>query len=183
MIRRPPRSTLFPYTTLFRSILRHRPTALGAAGRVLPVGPLMLAGRAVEDRDAVSPPELARDVPVPDVLHPVLVGRAPVLRDEPNLSAAVGGERGLGERPHLHEPLVAEPRLHHGVAAVAVAHRMLVRLRLLEQPLGLDQLHELRSRLEAIEPAEWWRDPSPFPAAARGCLSAPPRFPPWSLIP
>src|SRR5260370_16396385 len=25
MIRRPPRSTLFPYTTLFRSQLRHRP--------------------------------------------------------------------------------------------------------------------------------------------------------------
>src|SRR6201989_3706095 len=25
MIRRPPRSTLFPYTTLFRSRLRHRP--------------------------------------------------------------------------------------------------------------------------------------------------------------
>src|SRR3712207_8799201 len=24
MIRRPPRSTLFPYTTLFRSVLRHR---------------------------------------------------------------------------------------------------------------------------------------------------------------
>src|SRR2546430_13298708 len=26
MIRRPPRSTLFPYTTLFRSPLRHQPT-------------------------------------------------------------------------------------------------------------------------------------------------------------
>src|SRR2546422_5604825 len=25
MIRRPPRSTLFPYTTLFRSVYRHRP--------------------------------------------------------------------------------------------------------------------------------------------------------------
>src|SRR2546426_2644180 len=25
MIRRPPRSTLFPYTTLFRSVRRHRP--------------------------------------------------------------------------------------------------------------------------------------------------------------
>src|SRR3712207_8151957 len=35
MIRRPPRSTLFPYTTLFRSpappvVLRHAPHALGA---------------------------------------------------------------------------------------------------------------------------------------------------------
>src|SRR5258708_14997419 len=32
MIRRPPRSTLFPYTTLFRSILRIRPEANGGAG-------------------------------------------------------------------------------------------------------------------------------------------------------
>src|SRR5258708_10753510 len=29
MIRRPPRSTLFPYTTLFRSLGASRPTALG----------------------------------------------------------------------------------------------------------------------------------------------------------
>src|SRR3712207_8882496 len=36
MIRRPPRSTLFPYTTLFRSLARRRerddPTGLAAAG-------------------------------------------------------------------------------------------------------------------------------------------------------
>src|SRR5258708_11009256 len=34
MIRRPPRSTLFPYTTLFRSAfdLDHRPLAVGACG-------------------------------------------------------------------------------------------------------------------------------------------------------
>src|SRR2546427_7093690 len=34
MIRRPPRSTLFPYTTLFRS--RHRAVALGGADRLQP---------------------------------------------------------------------------------------------------------------------------------------------------
>src|SRR5437899_5516649 len=33
MIRRPPRSTLFPYTTLFRSILRHRVEAINLAFR------------------------------------------------------------------------------------------------------------------------------------------------------
>src|SRR3989442_7567015 len=35
MIRRPPRSTLFPYTTLFRSVLRHlrpREPGVGAVG-------------------------------------------------------------------------------------------------------------------------------------------------------
>src|SRR2546425_5920575 len=31
MIRRPPRSTLFPYTTLFRSPVRHGPGVRGAA--------------------------------------------------------------------------------------------------------------------------------------------------------
>src|SRR2546425_7788142 len=37
MIRRPPRSTLFPYTTLFRSATRARRHRLGRArGRVLP---------------------------------------------------------------------------------------------------------------------------------------------------
>src|SRR5436853_5006468 len=37
MLRRPPRSTLFPYTTLFRSVPAH-PQQLGDAARVLAVG-------------------------------------------------------------------------------------------------------------------------------------------------
>jgi hypothetical protein len=47
MIRRPPRSTLFPYTTLFRSArvyLRHRRLAQGRAGSVREVVNLSLAG-------------------------------------------------------------------------------------------------------------------------------------------
>src|SRR3712207_8866382 len=48
MIRRPPRSTLFPYTTLFRSLDAHAPA--GAAGdlrpaRVLATGDLRLGQR------------------------------------------------------------------------------------------------------------------------------------------
>src|SRR6266511_4007920 len=34
MIRRPPRSTLFPYTTLFRSKLRHSPRRYSTPGRM-----------------------------------------------------------------------------------------------------------------------------------------------------
>src|SRR2546429_2671007 len=46
MIRRPPRSTLFPYTTLFRSIRRFLATTIGgtsAAQLLLAGGPLLLA--------------------------------------------------------------------------------------------------------------------------------------------
>src|SRR5260221_7660875 len=39
MIRRPPRSTLFPYTTLFRSVCRHRASA-GRRRAALPGGRL-----------------------------------------------------------------------------------------------------------------------------------------------
>src|SRR2546428_5413455 len=55
MIRRPPRSTLFPYTTLFRSELRcdERVQLLGRrGGEILPVHPFEL--RHVEDRDRKS---------------------------------------------------------------------------------------------------------------------------------
>src|SRR5207244_7107321 len=43
MIRRPPRSTLFPYTTLFRSVVGAFGTLIGAGGGFLLV-PLLLIG-------------------------------------------------------------------------------------------------------------------------------------------
>src|SRR5258707_6639516 len=47
MIRRPPRSTLFPYTTLFRSV-RHRINQLGYQMTRVPLNPNVLASRVVE---------------------------------------------------------------------------------------------------------------------------------------
>src|SRR2546430_7232858 len=51
MIRRPPRSTLFPYTTLFRSELGHGVAALPAGTR--------LVGRSARDRS--RPRSLSQD--------------------------------------------------------------------------------------------------------------------------
>src|SRR2546429_1892822 len=55
MIRRPPRSTLFPYTTLFRSAIRHRPPAAGARGRGAEVDGL---DRALQPRSEEHTSEL-----------------------------------------------------------------------------------------------------------------------------
>src|SRR5688572_31552402 len=56
MIRRPPRSTLFPYTTLFRSILGIDRIVIGiAVVRLLAVSPPVtevFAGRRIEDGHA-----------------------------------------------------------------------------------------------------------------------------------
>src|SRR3712207_7999799 len=48
MIRRPPRSTLFPYTTLFRSDPRHAPTAAEQPGLVAQPSRPVGAHQAVE---------------------------------------------------------------------------------------------------------------------------------------
>src|SRR3989441_13358300 len=45
MIRRPPRSTLFPYTTLFRSNLHIAPIPDDPTLQAIMYGPLVLAGR------------------------------------------------------------------------------------------------------------------------------------------
>src|SRR3712207_7140840 len=56
MIRRPPRSPLFPYTTLFRSVLGFEAAEPGAYGRLIVEGGELK--RIVEAKDA-SPAELA----------------------------------------------------------------------------------------------------------------------------
>src|SRR5437899_1661292 len=63
-------------------VLPERVPAVGAGGEVgaaresgLAIGPV-----AVPDRNPVSPPELAGNAPVPDVLHPLRVHAAPPLR-------------------------------------------------------------------------------------------------------
>src|SRR2546430_4761227 len=50
MIRRPPRSTLFPYTTLFRSLLRHLPARNGDVGADLAEGARGHPGARGRDR-------------------------------------------------------------------------------------------------------------------------------------
>src|SRR2546425_8197636 len=78
MIRRPPRSTLFPYTTLFRSQQEGRLAARRPRGglgheQVLDVRPRLVRS----ERDATRAPHGAQDevAPGPGVGGPVLAGR------------------------------------------------------------------------------------------------------------
>ena len=74
-----------------------------------------------------------------------------------SVPSTVGLQRWLGERRHLHEPLVREARLHHGFAAVAVPHRMAVILDFVQQTQLLELGHDLFPGDEPIEPAETLR--------------------------
>src|SRR5258708_20355760 len=94
MIRRPPRSTLFPYTTLFRSInestgawtfaqsepLDHLPTVQGEEGKTLDLSGLDRKGTRLNSSHQLisyalfclnkkDQPELVRGGPSPSALH------------------------------------------------------------------------------------------------------------------
>src|SRR5256885_8329301 len=75
MIRRPPRSTLFPYTTLFRShdLRPEQERALGVEDRIAPAAPVedQGAGRGVGDQRVAV---LERDRGIPPIREHLLGG-------------------------------------------------------------------------------------------------------------
>src|SRR2546422_8376076 len=106
MIRRPPRSTLFPYTTLFRSIL---PEAPAGADRYARAAATLAAWRAegVFTRDvAASVYVVAQDFPLPSGERRTRLGMFGSVRAEPFTMQRV--------RPHRSEEHTSElqSRLH-----------------------------------------------------------------------
>src|SRR3712207_9284598 len=108
MIRRPPRSTLFPYTTLFRSVLEH--------------GDHPPARQREVDQDRRA---LARAVVLQvGGAEPAAVGQA--VLGEVERSALVGGDRTPGARHHAAEPalLPAAPADGQLLLAIETLHEI-----------------------------------------------------------
>ena len=111
-----------------------------------------VASVVIPRRNAVAPPDLARDAPVLDVAHPFVIGFGPVLRDEFNPSLFDGFD-GLGrEWADPHVPLIGQKRFDHGAGAVAARDHEFVVLDLFEQILGFEVSDDLLACLESVEP-------------------------------
>ena len=102
--------------------------------------------------NAMAPPELARDAPIADVVHPFEVGLGPVFGDELDASGLDDGNGFFGERLSAHEPLGGDQRLHDGLAAVALADGQRVGLDLFEQAQFFEIFDHSLAGFEAIEP-------------------------------
>ena len=128
--------------------------ALAARRRRRPRHRDLAALAAGPRRDAVPPPQLPRDAPVADVVHPVEKRLRPRLGNELGLPLLHRLDRRLGERLHLDEPLRRQHRLDDRVAALAVTDRVDVRLAAALEPqllqLGLDRL----ARREPVQAGE-----------------------------
>ena len=88
---------------------------------------------AVPDRNAVAPPELARDAPVAQVVDPMEIGVFPVLRDQANFFLLDGRAKLFFKAGHLDKPLLGEIGLDDGFGAVGDADAVAVRLDFFEQ--------------------------------------------------
>src|SRR5256885_7353113 len=96
MIRRPPRSTLFPYTTLFRSRLSHHPQQVRAGDlRKLPVAPAAAGELREQRRKFIRSEEHTSELQSPCnlVCRPLLEKKKQPASDEPPRCCAAGCSR------------------------------------------------------------------------------------------
>src|SRR5437879_575273 len=75
----------------------------------------------------MSPPKLAADAPILDVLHPMVVHLAPTLREKSHLPTTDNFTGWLCARI-LQEPLFGQARFNWYIRTFAVAYIVLVRL-------------------------------------------------------
>src|SRR5580704_19120178 len=120
-----------------RDLLQLCAAALRALRRSFARDDYFLAAFTCPRRNAMSPPQLARDAPVVDVVHPVQVNLFVVLRNDCDLAAFYGLNYFLRQRLNLDEPLLGQTRLDYGSAAVALAEGERVVFFGDEKPAGL----------------------------------------------
>ena len=119
----------------------------------LAAGDVAAAVGVIPCRYAVSPPQLAADAPVLDLVHPLEVHAGPIVRHEADLSRFDGADGRLRQRLDVDEPLIGEQGFEYGVAAIAARHRQLVRLDALDEILRRQVGQHPGARLNAVETA------------------------------
>ena len=102
----------------------------------------------------MAPPQLAADAPVLEVLHPSGVGLRPARGVEGDLTGVDGVERRPLELVDGDKPLLGQPRLQGGVAAVAVHDGVIVLLDVVEQIVLLEPLDDGLAALVAVHAGE-----------------------------
>ncbi len=98
----------------------------------------------------MSPPQLARDTPVLDIFHPVVIGFAPVVRDKTDAAVFDRFDRRFCQGFGAHEPLIGQIGFDDHPRAVAVRAFVNMLLGLDQQTRGIEILDNLVARREAV---------------------------------
>src|SRR5262249_28952018 len=133
-------------------ILSHRAATVRTSRQILARDVDAAVALAVPGRDAMAPPELPRDAPRPDVLHPVVVRLRPASRDDLDPALPDGLDRLGGQRLRVHVPLLGAQGLDARLAAIAESDRVAMGLDVIDEPERLHVLDDPLAGLEAVEP-------------------------------
>src|SRR3546814_4068112 len=88
-----------------------------------------------------------------ELAHPLEVGLLPVLRHEHGLAGLDRLDRRLRQGRGIGIPLVGQPGLQRHTGAVAMRHRVAMRLHLLQQAEGIEVGDHPLASLETVEAA------------------------------
>ena len=131
-------------------VLRQRLAAGLGDGLGLTLGDVYVAVRVIPGRDAVAPPQLARDAPRLDVAQPFEIDLLVALRLEHRVALLHRLDGRLGQGVSVDVPLVRQPRLDHHARAVAVGNHVAGLLDRLEPPLLVRAGDDGLARGEAV---------------------------------
>ena len=109
--------------------------------------------RPVPSRNAVTPPELARDAPRLDIAHPLEISLRPALRDDLHRAVFDGLDRRLRHLFGVDVPLVRKHRLDDDTRAIAERLLDLLVFDALQQTKRFDVGDHLLARFKAVEAA------------------------------
>ncbi len=101
----------------------------------------------------MAPPDLARDAPIPDILHPLKIGLLPELRHDSGAAFSDRLNGRLGQRLCSHKPLKGKIGLDDRLASVAVAYHVTVVFDFYQNTVSLKILNDPVSAIEAIQPS------------------------------
>ena len=104
----------------------------------------------IPGRNALAPPELARDAPVLDILHPVTVGVLVFFGNELDFVLQNGPRRRSGELLHREEPLHRELGFDRYAGTFGITHVIGVVFGFLQQADRVEILFDLFAQGEAL---------------------------------
>ena len=112
----------------------------------------------------MTPPQLARNTPVLNIVQPLIVGVDPIFRMEADLAAGDDVERLLRDRlavctglRHRHKPLVGQHRFNDNTRPVAARHLQFVLVGLFQNTQGFQIGDDDLTRFETIQAPVFFR--------------------------
>src|SRR4030043_52746 len=102
--------------------------------------------------DTMAPPDLPRDAPIPDILHPLKIGLLPDLRDNSSTAISNSLDGRFSQRLSFDKPLERKVWLYDRLATITMTYHVAVVFNLDQDPVPLKIFDHLLPTFKTIFP-------------------------------